>query len=251
MPIDFSEQCGFPATYDEITHQITHAPGFTTEEIFSRSMQAMAPLYLTTAPYSLDDPLYYMYNGIVHEDHAALFKHHQLKYELTVLPPLKVGKEYNKAHGHIHQYHPIRKTRHVEAYEILHGHGVFQLFRYVDQQLQVIIFNVKTGDRFHLPCDYFHLSINTSQEPLIFGDLIADSSTNDYQPLIVTKGAPMYLLANHHNYDLQLNPNYVYEQLITTVCDINSLPWDSMVPNVPLYPQFLTRPSIFNFLKGL
>jgi len=251
MLIDFSQQCGFTAIYDDQTHQISYPHGFATQDIFSRNMHAMRPLYLSSQQYPDEFPLYYMYNGITHQDHVQLFNQHHIKYELTVLPPLVIGNEYNKAHGHIHQLHPIRKTRHVEAYEILHGHGVFQLFRYVDRQLQVIIINVKPGDRFHLPAEYFHLSINTSKEPLIFGDLIADDSTNDYQPLVKTQGAPMYLMTNHENYDLLLNTNYQEYQIITTICDINHLPWQNIVPNVPLYPQFLTQPSIFNFLNGL
>ena len=250
MIIDFSAQSSIYSTFDDVENKLMLSEDTVVEEYLVRTLGDMKDLFVNTDGYENNFPLYYMYNGIYRGEHKRFFKDAGIKYEYTVLPSLRIHDEYLKAHGHIHTIRPIKNTRHVEVYEILHGEGYFQMFKETEQRLEVVMMKVKQGDRFLIPGDYFHLSMNTGVEPLIFGDLITNEAANDYTPLKTNKGAPLFgMKAIDGQLVFTLNSNYSLKKMSINYVDIDSLPWKNPVVNIPLYAHFIARPEVFHYLS--
>ncbi len=249
MKIDFSKRSSIPSVFDTETHQLYVPSDITIEEVAVRRLKDMRSLFLDAQGYEDDLPLYYMYNGIYREKHRDFFKGQNIKYEYTVLLDTLINQEHIKAHGHIHGYNEVKKARHIEAYEILHGEGYFELFKFEGNVVKVVMIHTKPGDFFIVPSDYYHLSINTGTEPYIFGDLIIEGAGNDYGYLKEMQGAPLFALYDGQRTVFRENAtykDYVIEILHT---DVDSLPWENPVDPIPLYAHFITHPEKFEFLR--
>lgn len=250
MKIDFSAFSSLYTVFDDETNQLFVSDDTTIQDVFTRKMSDMRNLFPKSDGFADDLDLYYMYNGIARAAHKDFFEKAEIKYELTILPPMLINGEVLKAHGHIHSIRPIQKTRHVEVYEILHGEGYFQMFREVEGKLETILMKVKPGDRFLIPGDYFHLSMNTGNVPFVFGDLITTHSANDYGPLKIKNGAPFFGMKDDKDQlSFVFNKNYDLDQLEIKFVDIDALPWANPVLNLPLYSHFLARPEAFDYLS--
>lgn len=126
-------------------------------------------------------PLYFMYRGIE-------FKKN-LRYDITVLPPLLLGKEFLKTKGHRHF-----KCR--EKYIVLKGKAFFLLQKYNEKKdflEKIIVFKAKKGDEILIPPKYDHITINPSKKStLILGNWISKNEKSDYSILQKKKGAAYF-----------------------------------------------------------
>ncbi len=250
MRHDFSDYASIYSVFDDSTCTLEVSPDTVITESPIRRLGAMRELFVNAHGYDDALPLYYMYNGIYRQAHKAFFAAHNIKYEYTVLLTTRINGECIKAHGHIHGIHPIKKVRHQEAYEILYGEGYFELFKYVDSTIQVVLIKLKQGDFVTIPPDYYHLSINTGNVPFIFGDLIINDAESDYSHLKVKKGAPLYVFKDEAGtLDFQLNPNYLDHTVKITHVTAETCPWPTQLVKIPLYAHFITHPERFEFLK--
>ena len=250
MKVDFSKRSSIPSVFDSETNQLHVPSDVTIDEIGTRFLKDMRTLFLDADGYEDDLPLYFMYNGIYREKHKDFFKSHNMKYEYTVLLDTLINGEFIKAHGHIHGFNEVKKARHIEAYEILSGEGYFELFKYEGDVLQVVMIKTKPGDYFIVPSDYYHLSINTGNEPFIFGDLIIEGANNDYSHLKEKNGAPLYALKNSDG-QVVFRENTAYKDSVIEIIHttVDELPWDNSVDPIPLYAHFITNPEKFDYLK--
>lgn len=250
MKIDFRALSSIPSVFDVDNAMLTTSDDIVIEESAVRRMKDMRPLFLNSEGYDDDMPLYYMYNGIYRKAHEAIFKEQHIRYEYTILPAVCIHDEMMKAHGHIHGIHPIKKTRHIEAYEVLHGTGIFELFQYDGDTIHVIMLKVKPKDYLIIPSGYYHLSINTGSEPFIFGDLIIDDAQSEYGHLKEKKGAPVYVVKGAYDMpEYLMNPNYSDHKVLVSQLRCEELPWDNPVDPIPLYAHFIADPDAFSYLK--
>ena len=250
MIYNFSDAASIYSAFDDVKHALLVSDDTIIDETLVRKLKDMKNLFHDPSGFSDETELYYMYNGIYRKQHASFFKDQHIKYEYTVLMPTIINGECLKAHGHIHGFNPIRHIRHIEAYEILLGEGYFELFTYVENELQVIMIKVKQGDFLIIPPDYFHLSINTGNIPFIFGDLIKEDATSDYGPLKAKNGAPFFVMKNNeNNISFLFNESYAEYSLSISHLNADTLPWINPLAKIPLYAHFITNPERFSFLK--
>ena len=250
MDYDFGKASTIPSVFNDETRELQVPPDTVIEEIAIRRMKDMRELFRNSVDYEDDYPLYYMYNGIYRSAHKEIFKSQRIRYEYTILMPQTIHKEMMKAHGHIHGVHPIKKTRHIEAYEVLQGTGFFELFAYEENSIQVIMLNVKPGDYLIIPSGYYHLSINTGKDPFIFGDLIIEDANSEYGHLKEMKGAPVFVMeGSSGSPEFVLNKQYHEHEIRITQLNAEEVPWENPVDPIPLYAHFIADPDAFSFLK--
>jgi len=250
MIYNFGNTSSIDSSFDDVTRKLTVSDDTVIDESLVRKMKDMRNLFRDASGFDDETELYYMYNGIYRQQHKAFFKDQHIKYEYTVLMPMLFNGECMKAHGHIHGFNPIRQARHIEAYEILLGEGYFELFTYVENELQVLMIQVKQGDYLIIPPDYYHLSVNSGSIPFIFGDLIIEGAESDYGPLKTKNGAPLYVLKDTSgNVSFQFNENYLGHPLNISHLTVETLPWENPLAKIPLYAHFITNPEKFAFLK--
>src|SRR3989344_2426713 len=62
---------------------------------------------------------YYMYRNVCLENDRQKISENGLRYDITILPPFKVGSEFNKTFGHFHPKVPGMQSHYPEVYEVL------------------------------------------------------------------------------------------------------------------------------------
>lgn len=123
-------------------------------------------------------PLYFMYRGIDFKGN--------LRYDITILPPLLLGKEFLKTKGHRH-------FKYEEKYIVLKGKAFFLLQKYNEKKdilEEIVVFKAKKGDEILIPPKYDHVTINPSKKTtLILGNWISLNAKSDYSFLRKKGGA--------------------------------------------------------------
>jgi len=114
-----------------------------------------------------DQELYYMYRGIEEKD--------GLRYDITVMPPFKLGEEYVKTLGH---FHGLTSN---EMYIVLEGEAlwIFQKGKDVVEDFYAV--RAKKGEGVLVPKEYAHVTINATNETLKIANWVNQVSGFDYE----------------------------------------------------------------------
>jgi len=127
------------------------------------------------------------------QDHAWL-KEHNLRYDITVIPPQLICGEYNKTKGH---YHPIcsDEMTYPELYEIISGNAIYLLQK--TDLSSIIALHAQEGQAVLIPPDFGHVTINISEtEPLIMVNIVSSRFESIYGDYEYRKGAAYYFLSD-------------------------------------------------------
>ena len=146
-----------------------------------------------------DLKLYYMYRDLAEneKDREKAIKEN-LRYDITVLPPIMLGVEYNKTAGHDHPMVPEMGLTYSEIYEVLSGKAIFLL---QDTQGDEIndVYAIEAGenDKVIIPPNYEHLMINASDKELKTANWIYRGFTaNIYDTFKEKRGFCYYAIKN-------------------------------------------------------
>lgn len=118
--------------------------------------------------------LYYMYRGIEAKDN--------IRYDITIIPPKMLGKEFVKTKGHKHLPR--------EVYVVLDGEAIFLAQKTKNKTVEnVFATEAKKDDVVIIPSNYSHVTINPSNEELKLGNYIEKDCQNNYAVIKKMKGA--------------------------------------------------------------
>ena len=249
--IDLYKKSMLPIDYDVNTGKLIPREDITIDESGVRMLSDMNDLFKNLKKGFTDRPLYYMYNGVCLKEHAELFKKHKLRYEYTMILPDTIKGEYIKTHGHIHYAKADHEKGMMESFEVLYGHGYFLLFTLEEDGCNVVIVYAKVGDKFIIPKEYYHLTINSGTEPFIFGDIISLGTAGNYSLLKEKHGAPIYVFKDKCGAPrFEWNDNNYPPIKEMLYCTAETLPWEISLPNDgPLYTSFISQPHNYDFLN--
>lgn len=144
--------------------------------------------WLKTAP-NLE--LYYMYRGIKPAKRylPSNIKGKELKelrYDITVIPPQMLGKEFVKTKGHYH------KKDYGELYIVLEGEAIYLMQKENKGVIEDVYYiKAKKGDHIPIPPFYGHITINSSSKELIMANWIHKKCKSDYKE-VGEKGGGCY-----------------------------------------------------------
>ncbi len=132
--------------------------------------------WLKTAP-NLE--LYYMYRGLKRKN--------GLRYDITIIPPRMLGKEFVKTKGHKHI------GSYGEVYIVLEGKAIFFMQKGEKGAIEdVYAIEAKKGEVAVIPSYYAHITINPSQKELKMANWMAEEAKSDYKPIQKIKGGCYY-----------------------------------------------------------
>jgi glucose-6-phosphate isomerase len=119
--------------------------------------------------------LYYMYRKIKEKN--------GLRYDITIIPPLMLGKEFVKTKGHEHL------KNEPELYNVLQGKAIFLFQKRKGNSIKdVYAIPAKKGETVIVPSGYGHTTINSSKKNLKMGNWIYKNCKNNYSPIEKRKG---------------------------------------------------------------
>ena len=172
-------------------------------------------------------PLYFMYRDLAKSDTDRQWLHsHELRYDLTVIPPCTLSGEWVKTKGHYHPKNPAG-IGYPEVYEVLEGEAKYllQSRRLAD----VVMISAHSGDIVIIPPEYGHITINPSADKtLAMANIVSTAFESEYGEYETLHGAVYYAMSNGN---LKKNPHY---------------------PKIPevRFPSAHWRSAIHRFCKG-
>ncbi len=135
-------------------------------------------------------PAYYMFRDVYKEKgDKEKIAEHGVRYDITYIPPAKIGKEFVKTYGH---YHPkANSVSYPEVYEVLEGKAIYLLQKDIEVSRVVAVFAEK-GDKVIIPPDYGHVTINPEDKPLKMANWVSRNFKSIYEPYTERRGACYY-----------------------------------------------------------
>lgn len=126
--------------------------------------------------------LYYMYRSIKEKN--------GLRYDITVIPPKMLGKEFVKTKGHEHS------KKYGEVYTVLEGQAIYLIQKYKKNKIEdVYAIRAGKGESIIVPSYYSHITINPSQKKeLIEANWLCEKCKNIYTLFEKKQGACYYYL---------------------------------------------------------
>jgi glucose-6-phosphate isomerase len=204
--------------------------------------------WLNTAP---DMELYYMYRDLSknQNDLTKIIKN-DLRYDITILRPQRLGKEFNKTLGHDHPIVPGTSITYPEIYEVLDGKAIFILQDSNGDEIKdIVAVKAGKGDKVIIPPNYEHLFINVGKIDLKVCNWISRSfSTHIYKPFKLKHGFGYYALKGF------LKIRWIKNQNYASVPDIkfkspNQFYKFYIQKHQPVY-DLIEQPSKLDFLKN-
>ncbi len=111
-----------------------------------------------------DFPVYYVWRGVEQQG--------DLRYDITVIPPKMLGKEFPKTKGHKHI------NNFSELITVLEGEAFYLAQWEEDNRTEVI--KADKGDWIIYPPNCHHLTINPSNKELVMANWLSDKCQSDY-----------------------------------------------------------------------
>ncbi|HDS46140.1 MAG TPA: glucose-6-phosphate isomerase [Methanomicrobia archaeon] len=148
-------------------------------------------------------PLYYMFREVAKNDaDAQQIAALGLRYDITIIPPMKLGLEFVKTAGHYHPCVPGSKLTYPEIYEVLEGEAHYLLQKREMAEsggeaiTDVMVIQARRGDKVIIPPNYGHVTINPSKTTLKMANWVARSFSSIYEPYKERGGAAYFELTS-------------------------------------------------------
>ncbi|MHA1213129.1 MAG: glucose-6-phosphate isomerase family protein, partial [Candidatus Heimdallarchaeota archaeon] len=102
--IDLSKFVPYQLNVDEESNKILATPGITpncsTRKLFDMKEVIYDLDFLEIQKEDLD--LYFMYRDLTREEDKAIFQQNSVRFDVTIIPPKMLGREFVKTAGHFH-----------------------------------------------------------------------------------------------------------------------------------------------------
>ena len=140
--------------------------------------------------------LYYMYRNMYKtKAESDIIGKHNLRYDITVIPPNMLGQEYVKTAGHYHPTVPGTDMSYTEVYHVIEGEATYLLQRTDNGKVtDVVVIKAQAGDNVIVPPNYGHITINASDKTLKMANWVCGEFTSIYEPIRKLSGGAYYLL---------------------------------------------------------
>ncbi|MFZ5945202.1 MAG: glucose-6-phosphate isomerase family protein [Bacillota bacterium] len=236
MLVDVSLQSGLPLKVDTENLQLILTEGVISEEVDIRTLGQMKEVILSENDEE-QRRLYYMYRDVHFIADEDRIKNRGLRYDITIIPPGKIGKEYIKTAGHYHPLKPGTDLTYPEIYQIIMGEAHYLLQKKKpssDEVERVVVVKAKEGDIVYIPPGYGHITINPYQETLVMANWVASEFKSDYGPIMRKRGGAFYEVEENHK--PKWLPNIAYQHnLVLEEIDYQESPQFKFNFDKPLY----------------
>ena len=204
MALDLQKISGLPISLDLKSLKLEFQGDFPFIKKSERSLDELRPYLKNPEVKNGPDPVYYVWRYAHLKKDNEKIKTHNLRYDLTLLPPGKIGGEFIKTAGHYHKSFP-------EVFEVLLGRAYFliQSFDNNPENIKsVFLIEAGPGEKLLIPIGYGHNMISVFNEPLLTANWVSNKAEYDYESYKNNRGASYYFLDNGNLIDIVKNPNY-------------------------------------------
>ena len=192
--------------------------------------------------------LYYMYRDIAFPGDRKNIQENNLRFDITVIKPDRLGKEYMKTAGHYHQ------DSFPELYEVVYGKAWCLLQRRSDDDfrkiIDVILVKARQGDKIVCLPDYGHILINPSKDnPLITANWVSSRFSSEYALYKKSGGAAYFFLDDNGQTEILKNDAFVELPNIKRMRCSSEIDKFGLESGVPMYDIIKKDPQKLEFLN--
>lgn len=251
--IDLRKISGLPLKLEEKSFKLVFEDTLTPVAPAIRTIQEMKEVLLDK-DVSFPKELYFMYRGMSFLKDQPRIEKNNLRYDVTLIRPALLGKEYMKTAGH---YHPGLFP---ELYEVLNGEAWCLLQKYDSQDCQrisdVILVAAKRGEKIVCLPGYGHILINPNpDEVLVTANWVSSRFNSDYS-LYQKAGGACYFFEKINN-QTKISKNKFFKEIpaMRNCLPAPEIEIFGLEKNKPIYPlledserlKFLNFPQNFDF----
>lgn len=251
--IDLSKQSGLPIQWNASTKAIHFkevVDDYLNPPADIRRREDMLEVFYDREAGGVEE-LYYMYRGVALSRDQSMIESKGLRYDITVIRPGTLGREYIKTAGHYHPQKPETGLTYPEVYEVLHGRAHYLLQRpspeHPDQLEAVILITAKPGDKVLIPPQFGHITINPGEDYLIMSNWVAAEFSSIYEPIRLLGGGAYFELQTDEGPEFIANKNYRSLPPLQR-CPVTPVPQLNLITGLPLYRVFQENYEALNFL---
>jgi glucose-6-phosphate isomerase len=205
-----------------------------------RTIAQMKPVLMEEIDLSPETGTYFMYRDVGFKEDKEKAHVHQLRYDITVIPPLMLGSEFNKTFGHFHPknsagaYFP-------EVYEVIHGEALYFLQSVDGSKFYAI--RAREGEKTLVPPGFGHVTVNAGKGVLVMSNWVEKNFKSEYGAMKEKRGAMYYFTEK----GFVENTNYGD---VAKIIEINapSLEKIGLVYQKPMYTQGIQNVSALDWL---
>ncbi len=213
--INLQKVSGLPIELDEKNYKLIFKDPLTEVKPDVRHFSDMKTVLLDPNAKSDRDEMYYMYRDVHLPKDEQLIRENEVRYDITLIPPGKIGDEYVKTVGHYHSMVPGEDYAYPELYEVLFGHALF-LIQKPDKEtgkiITVMAIRAGVGDKVVYPPNYGHIIVNIGKTALVTANWVSSEYTADYESVKAKHGMAYYVLGNNDT-QFEMVPNKNYGEL--------------------------------------
>jgi len=219
-----------------------------------RKLSEMKGVLLDKSKLKGEATIYKMYDGVYKEEDREFIKRRKLRYDLTLIFPGKIGREFIKTAGHYHSISDDRQFTYPELYEVLWGEVHFILQRRGKNENEVedvVVVTARESERIVIPPEYGHVAINPSVKPLILANWIAEDCIPDYKAIYDFGGASLFEIEEDGERRFLENKNYRHLHRYRTleVSDKSSSIF-KLNNDLSLYDLLIKKPNTLEWLRS-
>lgn len=250
--IDLVKQSGLPLQWDPSAERLVFGEGMSNPDAgpdIRRRLDMLEVLYDDQA--AEKEELYYMYRGISRSGDEGIIETRGLRYDVTIVCPGTLGREYIKTAGHYHPGNAVTGITYPEVYEVLHGRAHYLLQKphpdCKDELESVIFIAAKPGDKVLIPPQYGHITINPGEDYLIMSNWVAREFVSVYEPYRLMRGGAYYELRSEDGPVFIGNKRYRRLPHLQR-CPVKPVSQLNLITGLPLYRVFHENNEAFDFL---
>ncbi len=187
---------------------------------------------------------YFMFRSVAAPNMEDLFKEHKVRFDITIIPSMLLGRECNKTVGHYHK-EAENGLSFPEVYEVIKGKATFVLQRRMQDAFDVRIIEGKEGDVVLIAPNYGHITVNSGNDRLVLANLVSDVFESEYKGIAEMHGGAVYILADGTHV---INRHYS-KFSITHFDSPPKTPELEELESQNVYEEFISNPMRFEFLN--
>ncbi|MDI6605749.1 MAG: glucose-6-phosphate isomerase family protein [Candidatus Omnitrophota bacterium] len=253
MNLDLKESCGLDIRLDSQRPELIFGRGLNFSKPGVRTLEEMRQV-LWDKEIGAPQELYYMYRDVYRREDKDLLKENNLRFDVTMIKPDYLGKEFMKTAGH---YHPGDFG---ELYEVVHGRCYCLLqkpsaadYRNIEE---VIVVEADAGDKIVIPPGFGHILINPGPRHLVTSNWVSSCFASEYELYKKTQGAAYFVGGPPDKPEFSANPNFKQLPKIKFVRPAKAIEKFGLLCTRPMYPlikedakklDFLNRPLDFDY----
>ncbi|MFC1658006.1 glucose-6-phosphate isomerase family protein [Candidatus Omnitrophota bacterium] len=256
MLLDLKEKSGLGLKFDTEKPEMSFATDLTPRTPAIRTITQMQEVLLDKG---LGEPeeLYYMYRDIYRICDKPALEKHALRFDVTAIKPVCLGREFMKTAGH---YHPESFP---ELYELLWGR-CFCLMQRSDAKdyriiEEAIMVEAVAGQKIVIPPGFGHILINPGPDYLITANWVSSRFSSRYELYKTAEGAAYFVTTADRDTQaspslkvglaISKNPHFSRVAEVNFVRPSNAIKRFALVQDRPMYNIINQSPEALDFLN--